>query len=65
VLCKLHAPAGNPYLFVQAVRSLHYGRGGHLSHRVPGTIVTLMDTSNVENVFVAGKLMKCRKQAPN
>jgi len=27
-------------------------------NNVPGTIVTLMDTSNVENVFVAGKLMK-------
>jgi len=25
---------------------------------VPGTIVTLMDTSNVENVFVAGKVVK-------
>jgi cytosine/adenosine deaminase-related metal-dependent hydrolase len=29
-------------------------------NNVPGTIVTLMDTSNVENVFVAGKLMKWR-----
>ena len=27
-------------------------------NNVPGAIVTLMDTSNVENVFVAGKLMK-------
>src|SRR5437868_7484886 len=27
-------------------------------NNVPGTIVTLMDTSNVENVFVAGKLIK-------
>jgi hypothetical protein len=27
-------------------------------NNVPGTIVTLMDTSNVENVFVAGKLVK-------
>ena len=27
-------------------------------NNVPGTIVTLMDTSNVENVFVAGKVMK-------
>jgi cytosine/adenosine deaminase-related metal-dependent hydrolase len=27
-------------------------------NNVPGTIVTLMDTSNLENVFVAGKLMK-------
>ena len=27
-------------------------------NNVPGTIVTLMDTSNVENVFVAGKVVK-------
>ena len=27
-------------------------------NNVPGTVVTLMDTSNVENVFVAGKAMK-------
>jgi hypothetical protein len=27
-------------------------------NNVPGTIVTLMDTSNVENVFVAGKVAK-------
>ena len=27
-------------------------------HNVPGAIVTLMDTSNVRNVFVAGKIMK-------
>jgi len=27
-------------------------------NNVPGTVVTLMDTSNVENVFVAGKVMK-------
>jgi cytosine/adenosine deaminase-related metal-dependent hydrolase len=27
-------------------------------NNVPGTIVTLMDTSNVENVFVAGKIVK-------
>lgn len=27
-------------------------------NNVPGTVVTLMDTSNVENVFVAGKIMK-------
>jgi cytosine/adenosine deaminase-related metal-dependent hydrolase len=27
-------------------------------NNVPGTIVTLMDTSNVEHVFVAGKAMK-------
>jgi 5-methylthioadenosine/S-adenosylhomocysteine deaminase len=27
-------------------------------NNVPGTIVTLMDTSNVENVFVAGKVIK-------
>jgi len=27
-------------------------------NNVPGTIVTLMDTSNVESVFVAGRLMK-------
>jgi 5-methylthioadenosine/S-adenosylhomocysteine deaminase len=27
-------------------------------NNVPGTILTLMDTSNVENVFVAGKVMK-------
>jgi hypothetical protein len=25
---------------------------------VPGAIVTLMDTSNVEHVFIAGKVMK-------
>ena len=29
-------------------------------NNVPGTILTLMDTSNVENVFVAGKVMKCQ-----
>ena len=27
-------------------------------NNVPGTVVTLMDTSNVENVFVAGRVMK-------
>ena len=27
-------------------------------NNVPGTVVTLMDTSNVEHVFVAGKIMK-------
>jgi cytosine/adenosine deaminase-related metal-dependent hydrolase len=27
-------------------------------NNVPGTVVTLMDTSNVENVFIAGKIMK-------
>jgi len=27
-------------------------------NNVPGTVVTLMDTSNVENVFVAGKALK-------
>lgn len=27
-------------------------------NNVPGTVVTLMDTSNVENVFIAGKVMK-------
>jgi cytosine/adenosine deaminase-related metal-dependent hydrolase len=27
-------------------------------NNVPGTIVTLMDTSNVENVFIAGRVMK-------
>jgi len=27
-------------------------------HNVPGAIVTLMDTSNVRNVFIAGKVMK-------
>ena len=27
-------------------------------NNVPGSVVTLMDTSNVENVFIAGKLMK-------
>ncbi len=27
-------------------------------NNVPGTVVTLMDTSNVENVFVAGKIRK-------
>ena len=27
-------------------------------NNVPGTVVTLMDTSNVENVFVAGKVVK-------
>ena len=27
-------------------------------NNVPGAIVTLMDTSNVENVFIAGKVMK-------
>src|SRR6516165_110276 len=29
-------------------------------NNVPGTIVTLMDTSNVENVFIAGRVMKWR-----
>jgi cytosine/adenosine deaminase-related metal-dependent hydrolase len=27
-------------------------------NNVPGTVVTLMDTSNVENVFIAGQVMK-------
>ncbi len=27
-------------------------------NNAPGAIVTLMDTSNVENVFIAGKVMK-------
>jgi 5-methylthioadenosine/S-adenosylhomocysteine deaminase len=27
-------------------------------NNVPGTVVTLMDTSNVENVFIAGRIMK-------
>jgi 5-methylthioadenosine/S-adenosylhomocysteine deaminase len=27
-------------------------------NNVPGTVVTLMDTSNVECVFIAGKVMK-------
>ncbi len=27
-------------------------------NNVPGTVVTLLDTSNVENVFIAGKVMK-------
>jgi cytosine/adenosine deaminase-related metal-dependent hydrolase len=27
-------------------------------NNVPGTVVTMMDTSNVENVFIAGKVMK-------
>jgi cytosine/adenosine deaminase-related metal-dependent hydrolase len=27
-------------------------------NNVPGTVVTLMDTSNVEHVFIAGKIMK-------
>jgi len=27
-------------------------------NNAPGTVVTLMDTSNVENVFIAGKVMK-------
>jgi cytosine/adenosine deaminase-related metal-dependent hydrolase len=27
-------------------------------NNVPGTVVTLMDTSNVEHVFIAGKVMK-------
>jgi cytosine/adenosine deaminase-related metal-dependent hydrolase len=27
-------------------------------NNVPGTVVTLMDTSNVENVFIAGKPVK-------
>jgi len=31
---------------------------------VPGTIVTLMDTSNVENVFIAGKIVKWQGQLP-
>ena len=31
-------------------------------NNVPGTVVTLMDTSNVENVFVAGKAMKWQGQ---
>ena len=29
-------------------------------HNVPGAIVTLMDTSNVQHVFIAGKIMKWR-----
>jgi len=29
-------------------------------NNLPGTILTLMDTSNVENVFVTGKVMKWR-----
>jgi 5-methylthioadenosine/S-adenosylhomocysteine deaminase len=29
-------------------------------NNAPGAVVTLMDTSNVENVFIAGKLMKWR-----
>ena len=29
-------------------------------NNVPGTVVTLMDTSNVETVFVAGKIVKCQ-----
>jgi 5-methylthioadenosine/S-adenosylhomocysteine deaminase len=29
-------------------------------NNAPGAVVTLMDTSNVENVFVAGKVMKWR-----
>jgi 5-methylthioadenosine/S-adenosylhomocysteine deaminase len=31
-------------------------------NNVPGAIVTLMDTSNVENVFIAGKVMKWQGQ---
>jgi 5-methylthioadenosine/S-adenosylhomocysteine deaminase len=27
-------------------------------NNVPGTVVTMMDTSNVANVFIAGKVMK-------
>ena len=27
-------------------------------NNAPGTVVTLMDTSNVENVVIAGKVMK-------
>jgi 5-methylthioadenosine/S-adenosylhomocysteine deaminase len=33
-------------------------------NNVPGTIVTLMDTSNVENVFIAGKVVKWQGQLP-
>lgn len=33
-------------------------------NNVPGTVVTLMDTSNVENVFIAGKVMKWQGQLP-
>jgi cytosine/adenosine deaminase-related metal-dependent hydrolase len=29
-------------------------------NNAPGAVVTLMDTSNVENVFIAGKVMKWR-----
>jgi len=31
-------------------------------NNVPGAIVTLMDTTNVENVFIAGKIRKWRGQ---
>jgi 5-methylthioadenosine/S-adenosylhomocysteine deaminase len=31
-------------------------------NNAPGTVVTLMDTSNVENVFIAGKVRKWRGQ---
>ncbi len=31
-------------------------------NNVPGTVVTLMDTSNVEHVFIAGKIRKWRGQ---
>jgi len=31
-------------------------------NNVPGAIVTLMDTTNVENVFIAGKVMKWQGQ---
>jgi hypothetical protein len=29
-------------------------------NNAPGTVVTMMDTSNVENVFVAGQVRKWR-----
>ena len=29
-------------------------------NNAPGAVVTLMDSSNVENVFIAGKVMKWR-----
>ena len=31
-------------------------------NNAPGAVVTLMDTSNVENVFIAGKVMKWHGQ---
>jgi 5-methylthioadenosine/S-adenosylhomocysteine deaminase len=31
----------------------------------PGAVVTLMDTSNVEHAFIAGKVMKWRGQLVN